>query len=206
MTMDVDLEGRFSYCGVKISENGELVILFNEGSLGTNIPYALDPENLTEAINNAPSKDKDQKLSFKACQSIAQDYTGLIDEVNGSVNRILGMSVIFEPNFESTYTKLRAASLLHKEETSIGAYTRDYFGSLATVLKYRNVENDELIREAFHEEMTLKKVAFRLLNAKTIKRGYAEVVFEDGVLYIQTDTNNWGINIGSAADRILDEL
>lgn len=205
MTMDVDLEGKFCYCGVKISENGELVILFNENSLGTNIPYALDPENLTEAINNAPSKEKDQELSFKARQSIAQDYTGQIDEANGNVNRILGMTVIFEPNFENTYTKLRAASLLNKE-TSIGAYTRDYFASLAAVLKYRNVENDEMIREAFHEEMTFKKVAFRLLDAKSIKRGYAEVVFEDGVLYIQTDTNNWGVNISSAADRILDEL
>lgn len=204
--MDVDLDGKFSYSGVKISDKGELVILFNENHLGTNIPYALEPDNLTEAINAAPTKGSHQKLSFKARQSIERDYTGQVDNVRSKVSAILDMDVTFEPNFENTYEKLRDASLLDKSENSIGAYTRDYFESIATVLKYRNVENDEMVREAFHEEMTAKKVVFRLLEAKSIKKGYAEAVFENGVLYIQTDTNNWGTNISSAADRILDEL
>ncbi|CEJ83150.1 hypothetical protein VHEMI03172 [[Torrubiella] hemipterigena] len=204
--MDVDLEGKTSYCGAKISEKGELVILFHENHLGTGILYAFEEKNLTVAINSAPTGAGDQRLSFKARQGIAKDYTVSIDKIEQVVNKILGVEFTFESNFETTFAQLKAANLLAKEEDSIGRLTWQYFDSLASTLKYDKVDQGEMIRDALLEEMASKKVVFWLLDFGTLKKAFAETVFEDGILYIQTDIEHSGVDPRRSTDKLLDSL
>lgn len=204
--MDVDLEGKITYCGAKISEKGELVILFHENHLGTGIGHAFEEEHLTAAINSAPTGAGDQKLSFKARQGIAKDYTGSIDEVEQVVNKILGVEFTFELNFDTTFAQLKAANLLAKQEGSIGRLTWQYFDSLASTFKYDKVDQDEMLHDALLEEMVSKKVVFRLLDSGTLKKGFAETVFEGGMLYIQPDIEHWGVDPRRSTDKLLDSL
>lgn len=54
ITIAVDEDKTVSYCGCKVTTEGELVILFAEGNLGTNVDYAIEERNLEKALNNGP--------------------------------------------------------------------------------------------------------------------------------------------------------
>ncbi|KAI1026730.1 hypothetical protein LB505_000767 [Fusarium chuoi] len=70
--MDFDEKNTVSYCGTKVGPEGELIILFTQGNLGTNTNHAAESNNITKALNEAPSTVR--PMSFVARASIRSDY------------------------------------------------------------------------------------------------------------------------------------
>lgn len=201
----MDLEDKVTYCGVKISDDGKLVILISPNNFACNIDDAVNEKSLTDALNEAPGAGS-ASLSFVARQGIAQDYDTRIGEVQEAIKKQLGKELTFEPNFEEAFAKLKANDLLSKYESSLGSFVYLYFNSLARALEYNNVSKDEMVLEALEEEMGANKVVFRILDKGGISSGYGEAKFEGGVVYIQTDVEHYGANIDDAANKILDQL
>ena len=108
--MDLDTEGKFSYCGCEVSSpDGKLVMLFREGNLGTNIDYALAVDTLVQALNaaSAPSLP----MSFVARASIREAYDPEIAKTRAKIDGALGRETALEPNFEANFAKLTAAGI-----------------------------------------------------------------------------------------------
>ncbi|CEJ92288.1 hypothetical protein VHEMI07948 [[Torrubiella] hemipterigena] len=205
LTIDMDLEEKFTYCGPKISDDGKLVILINPNNVACNIDDAINNDKLTAALNEAPGASS-AALSFVARQGIAQDYDTQIGEVKETLKKQLGKDITLEPNFEEAFAKLKANGLATEYESRLGSFVYLYFKSVARALEYNNVSKDEMVLEALEEEMGENKIAFRLLDKGGLSSGYGEAKFEGGVVYVQTDIDHYGSNIDDAANKILDQL
>ncbi|KAF9765446.1 hypothetical protein IL306_002271, partial [Fusarium sp. DS 682] len=182
LTMDFDEKNTVSYCGVKVGSEGELVILFTKGNLGTNINHAADTNNLTKALNQAPSTIR--PMSYVARASIRSDYDPSIKEVQEKLNQILGQEIAIVPNFEANFEKLKAkASADSGWEQSFGRAHFSYFEGLVDQLKYDKFGEDDMLQEGLLEVMDKHAVHFRVVDET--KRSYNETVYEDGILYLQ---------------------
>jgi hypothetical protein len=182
LTIDVDETNTVSYCGAKVSSQGELVILFKEGELGTNISYALDSNNLTKALNEAPSTVR--PMSYMARASIRNNYEPNMKDVQEKLNKILGQDITIVPNFEANFEKLKSkASTDSNWEDNFGHFHFSYFEGLVSQLQYDKFGEDDMLQEALLEAMEKRAVHFRIVDET--KRSYNETVIEDGILYLQ---------------------
>ncbi|KAI1478536.1 hypothetical protein F4774DRAFT_385191 [Daldinia eschscholtzii] len=213
LTIDLDDANRFPYCGADVHE-GKLRILFAPGRLGTNIDSALDREVLLKALNEAPAPASENApaLSFAARSSISKDYEPKAEQIRAQIADILTKPDIkLSPNFEDTFAKLQKACEENKAdfrsdwEGLLGEFTRLYWEGLANQLKYQKFNEDELLREGFHEAVEKGEIAFRIVD--TLKySSYCECEVEGGVLYIQCTAKTWGANIDDAAQGLVDRL
>ncbi|KAI8965553.1 hypothetical protein F5Y11DRAFT_294758 [Daldinia sp. FL1419] len=213
ITIDLDDTSRFAYCGVDVHE-GKLRILFAPGNLGVNIDSALDRDVLLKALNEAPApvSDNTTALSFAARSDISKEYEPRAEEIRAQIANILAKPDIkLSPNFEDVFTKLREASEANKADFRadwdglIGSFTRLYWEGLINQLKYQKFDEDELLREGFHEAVEKGEIAFRIVD--TLKyNSYCECEVEDGVLYLQCTAKTWGVNIDDAAQGLVDKL
>ncbi|KAI2779372.1 hypothetical protein F4815DRAFT_474043 [Daldinia loculata] len=190
---------RFLYCGVDVHE-GKLRILFAPGKLGANIDYALDREVLIKALNEAPAPASDEAtaLSFAARSDISKEYDPKAEDIRAQTANILSKPDIkLSPNFEDTFAKLREASEANKADFRsdwdglLGSFTRLYWEGLIYQLKNQKFDEDELLREGFHEAVEKGEIAFRIVD--TLKHdSYCECEIEDGILYLQCTAKTWG--------------
>lgn len=181
--MDFDEEKKFTYCGCQVSSSGQLVILFGEGYLGTNIDYALENDNLVKALNSASSSAEDP-LSFSARESVRKDYNAEIGRTQEKLSAILQKTVTLEPNFEEVSSKLKAASDAPGSwEVNLGSFVRLYFEGLLGYLTREKFGEDDMLQEGLAEAVDKSIVQFRLVDE--LKASYNECVIEDGVLYLQ---------------------
>ncbi|KAI1773770.1 hypothetical protein F4818DRAFT_421710 [Hypoxylon cercidicola] len=215
MTIDLDDAKRFSYCGADIHE-GKLRILFAPGHLGTNIDDALNRTVLLQALNDAPAPPSDDSaaatLSFAARSDIRKEYEPKVEEIRSQIVEALAKPDIkLTPNFEDTFAKLQEESKANKTEirsdwdSVLGFFTRLYFEGFANQLKYQKFDEDDLLREGFHEMIEKGEIAFRIVE-KLKYESYCECEIEDGVLYLQCTSKTWGTNIDSAAQGLLNRL
>ncbi|KAF7561479.1 hypothetical protein G7046_g2657 [Stylonectria norvegica] len=205
ITMDFDEAKKVYYCGAQVSPEGELVILFAEGNLGSNIDQAFDRDNITKALNEAPAGDNAKPLSYVTRKEIRNEYTPNIAAIQEKVNKILGKEITLDPNFEDVYAKLKASPKSTNDwEEHIGPYVRFYFKGLADHLESKGFGDDEMLQEGLVEALESSTVHFRITNE--LKSYYNEAVFEDGVLYLQTSPENFGSNIDQVADKLIDLL
>ena len=182
ITMDFDDAKKFYYCGVEVSSAGELVILFSEGNLGTNIDDALSRSNLAKALNEAPISNG--SLSYATRTGIRQEYTGQIASVQEKLNKIVGKEIPLDPNFEAVFEKLKAGPNSPNEwEDRVGEYIRLYFQALNEYLEREKFGEDDMLQEGLTEALEGNAVRFRIVD-KT-NSYYNEPVIEDGVLYLQ---------------------
>lgn len=194
LTMDLDEEQKFSYCGCDVKD-GKLRILFGETRLAVNISDAVQKEYLHKALNEAPAPEgSEETFSYEARSSIKNDYESKIGDVQKKIGTILSRPEIkLVPNFEDTYAKLTAeskksgTSLRSDWQTNIGSWTFSYFDGLATQLDWQKFGSDELLQEGFNEAVEKQEIAFRIVD-KFKYASYCEVVVEDGVLYIQVSS------------------
>ncbi|KAM0324333.1 hypothetical protein ACHAQA_008114 [Verticillium albo-atrum] len=208
LTVDETEPKRFSYGSVSV-EDDKLVLLFRPDSLGTNISYAAQEDQLFPALNAVPS---DKPLSFSARHSIATDYEPQIEKVREAIATKLGKpDVKLVPNFEDLFAKLKAAASVKGNdvrddwETQLGYIAHQYFEGLDWQLKSINVEDDEMVQEGFNEAVEKSELTIRLVDK--LKYGsYGEVVIEDGILFIQTLPEKWGTNVSYAAEKLMDQL
>ncbi len=211
--MDVDESQTFSYCGCTVSE-GRLVIVFNEGSLGTNSNDALDQRTLLDALNAAPpAAGSTSNISYAARAGIRTEYDSKIEEVRASIADMIGRRDGFKlsPNFDDVFARLaeekkrKSDSLDAEWESRLGYYAFSYFEGLAYIMKSQGFGDDDLLREGFNEGVEKAEVALRIVD-KLQYDSYCEVVIEDGVLYIQMLATTWGTNAGYAAQKLIDQL
>ena len=212
LTMDVDLDKKFSYCGCVVDDR-KLVIVFNRDNLGTNSSEALSTNNLLQALNEAPpAEGNTSKISHAARTGIRQDYDPKIEDVRAKIAKMLGKDDFkLEPNWDDTFAKLSAEkkrkgnSLDDAWESRLGYYTFSYFDGLQWMLDSKKFGDDDMLQEGFNEAVDKGEIAFRIVDK--LKYGsYCEVVVEDGVLYIQTLADKWGTNATYAAESIIDQL
>jgi len=203
ITMEMDAEGKVSYCGVGIYD-GTLRILFGPDNLGVNISHVLS--NLEDALSSAPL---DSPLSSSARHSIALDYDGKIDETRDRiVKQLANPSIKLDPNWSVVFAALKADPKVKENredwEKSLGSMMVYYFKALADSLEYRNFGDDELLREGFEESVSKGEIKFRFV--KDLGSEYNGLAVEDGILYLQTETRNWATNTHNIADKIVEVL
>ncbi|EXU96894.1 hypothetical protein X797_009977 [Metarhizium robertsii] len=205
LTMDLDVDGKFTYCGCEVSESGGLVILFGPDALGTNIDSAASEENLTKALNAASAPGL--PMSYVARRSVRDEYDAQIVPIQARINEQLGREITLRPGFEEAFEKLKAAADADNNwEVNLGMYVREYFDALASWLEYNKAKDDEMVREGVNEAAERGEVLFRVVDDGVVKSGYNETVVEGGALYLQTVPGNFGTNIGQVADTLMDQL
>lgn len=198
--MDVDLTDEVSYCGAQVVDK-KLVILFNKDNLSSNAADAFGRQALTKALNDAPSEG----LSYLARKSV-EDYNKGITEVQSIINDQFGKEIVLDPGFDAAYEKLKTAKTKDGFDENLGSFILGYFRGLAKTLERNKVKEDDMVQEALNEAAEFGKVSFRIVNPGEMKASYGEAIFEDGVLYLQTDTEYYGSNIEDVADKVIDQL
>ncbi|PTB70315.1 hypothetical protein BBK36DRAFT_1107249 [Trichoderma citrinoviride] len=208
ITMDLDEDKKFTYCGCKISPAGQLVILFREGCLGTNIDYACSLENLEAALNEAPSTAGGRPMSFAARAAVRLDWDGEAQAIERKLKEILKKDIAVVPQFEQVFDKLSTAKDAPEcWRQNLGSFLRMYFEGLVRYLEYQKFGEDDMLYEAFNEAVDRSTVAFRIVDKGQLKHStYNECVIEDGTLILQTIPEYFGTNIDEAARNLIDLL
>ncbi|KAK5999035.1 hypothetical protein PT974_01422 [Cladobotryum mycophilum] len=186
ITIDLDVEGSFPYCGCSVSSSGQLVILFAEGQFGTLTLDALELEKLEAALNSAPTPSR-IPMSYYARISISKDYQATIEDVRKRLDEILQTEMRLEPCFEETFAKLKAdPDSPSGWERNLGSFVKMYMEALTKTLQYLHFGEDDMLREGFVEAVSKATVVFRIVDEGQMRhQSYNECALEDGVLYLQ---------------------
>ncbi|KAI1751041.1 hypothetical protein F4782DRAFT_201606 [Xylaria castorea] len=210
LTLDVDEQKRFSYCGADVSE-GQLRLLFAPDGLGVNVSSCLDRDVLLKALNDAPSQDG-AVMSYLARTSIRENYDPKIEAIRQRIGELVAKPDIkLSPNFEENFAKLLEESKQKKTDLNkdwqqyLGGTTRLYFEGLVSQLEWQKFEDDDLLQEGFNDVISKGEVVFRVVD-KLVKGSYNESVIEDGILYLQTTPKTWASNVDDAANKLIDQL
>ncbi|KAI0409299.1 hypothetical protein F4802DRAFT_243833 [Xylaria palmicola] len=210
ITLDVDEEKRFTYCGADVKD-GQLRLLFAPDNLGCNISSCLDSSVLAKALNDAPAP-ADTPLSYVARTSIRKSYDPKVEGVRARVGALVAKpDIALNPNFDANFAKLleegraKKSALRDDWQENFGSWTLLYFEGLVTQLEWQKFEDDDLLQEGFQEVIEKGEVVFRVVD-KLVKGSYNEAVIEDGVLYLQTTPKTWGSNMTDAAAKLVDML
>ncbi|KAH0497416.1 hypothetical protein TgHK011_004719 [Trichoderma gracile] len=210
ITMDLDQDKKFTYCGCKISPTGQLVILFREGCLGVNIDYACSLENLEAALNEAPrtASAGDLPMSFAARAAIRSDWDGEVQAIEEKLKEVLKKDIAVVPQFEQAFDKLSAAKDAPENwQQNMGLFVKLYFEGLVRYLEYQKFGEDDMLYEAFNETIDKATVAFRIVDKGQLKHStYNECVIEDGTLILQTIPEYFGTNTDQAASNLMNLL
>ncbi|KAJ4014475.1 hypothetical protein NW752_007237 [Fusarium irregulare] len=181
LTLDYDDTNTVDYCGVRVSPEGKLMIVFNEHRFGTNASVAAESNNLTKALNDASSS---KPMSFIVRSSIRRDYDPRIKEIQEKLNRIVKHELSLVPNFEANFEKLKGKGGGNLDwQYNFGNAHLSYFDALVSHLKYQKFGDDDMLQEGLLEIMPKNEIHIRVVDH--IKRTYNEVIAEDGILYLQ---------------------
>ncbi|XEV02213.1 hypothetical protein FSHL1_007500 [Fusarium sambucinum] len=202
ITIDCDDTKTISYCAVKVSSEGQLVIIFNEQNLGVNTSDAANNNNLTKALNDVPSP---RPMSFVARTSIKDGYNNSIGKIQEKLKEMLNQDISLVPNFEANFEKLKSSSDADSGwERNFGDIHLAYFDGLVTQLEYEKFGEDDMLRDGLLEGMGKHTVYIRIVDQT--KRSYNEVVIENGILYLQTTPADFGVNTAQVASDIVNIL
>lgn len=210
LTLGMDESKKFSYNGVTVDEDRNLKILITPGNVGVNIYDCLEPGKLRDALNEAPPPEGAGVLSFTTKGGIRERYDPAIGEVTEKIRKILACDDLeLDPNWDDTFTKIKAAneagkSVLDDWESSMGHVHLSYFDGLLSQLEWQGFSDPDY-QEGFQAEIPEKKVVVRVVD-KLEQGAYNECVIEDGVLYLQTVPENWGVNTTDAAKELQNKL
>ncbi len=72
-------------------------------------------------------------------------------------------------------------------------------------MKYE-FKNDDMIVEAFMEEVSTKEAWFAIVKDGELKGSYVDTVIENGKLYAKTKPSMFGTNVNNAFDGIMKML
>ncbi|KAL1407863.1 hypothetical protein Q8F55_007299 [Vanrija albida] len=212
LALDVDHDGLYSYCGPLIKD-GKLFIVFKEDRLWTNVDEGLNNDKLLEQLGKADAAEAGGaiRLSPAAKKAIGRDYTEDAERLQAEARELLkNDKLVLNPNFDAVYAALQPVKTDKDPDNRLGNLSREYFSDFVSALKYQKFDSDDLLQEAWAEVVTANEVALRVVDKLTSggKHGgsYAEAAVEDGVLYLQTTPEKWGVNIGSAVEKLIDVI
>jgi len=211
---------RIYYCGTDVKD-GVLRIVFAEGKLGTNTHYAIQKSDLEKALNeaepaaaSAAASGGARPMSYSARTSVRNDWPKHENDVKEKVAEQLGKSeddIKLRPDFEDVYAKLKVeagrknTNLQENWESRLGETMGSYFAALASTLKEKGFEDDEMLKEGFVDAVPNCEVAFRIVD-KLKYDSYCECVVENEVLYLQTLAEKFGTNVYYVAQKVVDQL
>ncbi|WOO84502.1 uncharacterized protein LOC62_06G008021 [Vanrija pseudolonga] len=210
--LDVDLDGKYDYCGPTVRE-GKIVIVFNPAKVWSGAGNGFEKEALLKELTAAEAAS-DQgglaPLSVTAKVSINKFYTNddepkrNMDDIRKTLNN---PAVDFEPNFEAVYSALKTAGRADADDRLAGL-TKAYLEDLLFMLKHQKFDKDDMLKEAFADAVPSNKIVFRIvpeLQGDGKYGGeYAQPWIEDGILYLQTTPENWGKNTGDVGKKLVD--
>ena len=213
LTIDVDLDSRFTYNGVDVTDDGKLRILFEPEYLDTNISSALDRDVLKRALNDADKDEAGTGLSFIARQTKRKEFDAQFEAVRKEIGEALAKPDIkLTPNLEDTFAKLKADAASPKTqldkkywEEQLPSWTLKYFEGLLSQLKWQKFNEDDMLQEGFNDAVDSGEIAFRIVDSLK-EKSYCEFEIDGGVFYLQTTVKTWGTNIDAAAEGIVDKL
>ncbi|KAI1831280.1 hypothetical protein DTO006G1_7636 [Penicillium roqueforti] len=212
LSLEVDSTLDLKYNGVNFND-GNLRIVVTPKGLGVNIDSALESDNMKLGLNEAAAKAGGQDdISYIARDNIGKKYDPVITNVKNRLEQLFGQPFELLPNFEDNFAKVKKESqvpgtkLPDSWETNFGATALEYFESLATHLDWNNFGKDDLLKEGFLESVDKGKVALRVVDKLEGSSNYNEAKIEDGVLYLQTKADTWGVNTNQASQKIVDLL
>ncbi|KAK7942921.1 uncharacterized protein PG986_012034 [Apiospora aurea] len=213
LTMDVDLNKRFTYGGVDVDERGALRMLFSPDNLGCNIDYCVERDTLLKALNNAPAAPgaSGGAISFATRTGIRQDYDPKIEAIRAKIAELLAWPEIqLNPNWEEVFAALKAESQVKKTELRedwqayMGSMAISYFEGLLSQIQWQKFD-DDLLQEGFRDAVSKGEVKFRIVE-KLKDSSYSECEVEDGILYLQSTAKTWGTNTSYTAEKLVDKL
>ena len=209
MTLEVDDQKRFNYCGSVISDS-KWRLVFLPNRLSHNLRDAANEENITKALNEAGKTAGG--VSFVSRQNIEKDYEPFIADVSSSIEGILGKPLKLEPNFDENFAKVLQESqkpktdLARHWEKAFGKFTIGYFKGLQSQLEWQKFKGDDMLTEGFFDAVDKETVVIRIVDKLEGANRRNEAVIKDGVLYIQTTAGQWGVNANDAANKLTDML
>jgi hypothetical protein len=208
LTLDVDETGKFTYNGVDVHD-GKLRFVFNPENISTNIGDGIS-KSLADAINEAPGSG--HALPFKVRAGIRLEYEPKAEEVRAKIAELLNKpDVKIVPNFEANYEKLRehstkkGSNLDRDWQSNLGPWTLLYFEGVVSQLSWQKFGEDDMLQEGFNEAVDKSEITLQIVD-KLEKRSYGEFNIEDGVFVLKTNPENWGRNIDSLAEKMVDAL
>ena len=176
--MNIDVDKKVRYCGCGFTAVGQMVILFEDGQLSTNIDECFNEKNLDKALDEVPSESL---LTYETRTDIKKYYTDKIDSVKAEINKTLNKEYTFDVDFDAIAAKLNGTKADWKG--NLGSFVFLYFQALSNTLKSLNFDSDDMLQEGLNEAAESGKMSFRIVDS--LSSGYGEVVFEDGALYLQ---------------------
>jgi hypothetical protein len=204
MSLAVDEEGNYSYCGPTIKD-GRLFIVFNENYVWTNVNDSLD--GLLKVIDAADAASGSAgALSATVRSCIAQDFDPKIGDIQNDIRAILkNDAVTLNPNWEQVATDLASAGSKATDDwqTRVGFLALDYFDAAVRRLKEQNFDSDDMLQEAFAEAVSKNEIALRVVDTlKDSSKSYFQAIVEDGVLYIDILPDCFGTNSAYALENL----
>jgi hypothetical protein len=182
LTMDLNEDETFSYCGPKFLPGGKLAIVFRADRLGVNISDAFYRENLEKAISLVPTEEA---LGFYARKNISDEWEPQVESLQSQLKGILNRDITIVPNFEDVYNKLKSTKESSDFEQNIGLFVQLYFKALINELKSQKFDSDDMLQEALNEALDKGEVHFRVVDR--IKGDCGEVAIGGGILYLQVN-------------------
>lgn len=181
--MNIDVDNKVQYCGCGFTAAGQMVILFQDGQLSTNIDQCFNKQCLDKALDDVPSESL---LTYETRTDIKKYYTDKIDSVKAEINQTLNKEYTFDVDFDAAAAKLNGTNADWKG--NLGSFVFLYFQALSNTLKSQNFDSDDMLQEGLNEAAESGKMSFRIVDS--LSSGYGEVVFEDGILYLQVCCGN----------------
>ncbi|RFU26760.1 hypothetical protein B7463_g9578, partial [Scytalidium lignicola] len=197
---------KWNYCGCDITSEGVFQLLFKPAMLGTNIDDAA--AEIAKQLSAAPQPASAPKLSYAARHSIKTDYTPKIEEVREqAASELQNPDIKFEPDFEELVEKLQDKKWDRWSEDwqwNIGSGILKYFEAFVDVLKREKFGSDDMLQEGFAEAIDKGVIRFRIIPK--LPSGYNRSLIENGELILETDLDNWRVNIDQIATKLVDLL
>jgi hypothetical protein len=207
LSMDVDEDDKYSYCGPAVRD-GALFVVFRPDRFYVNLDEGIDPDKLVEALSAASKAG----VSPTTKMSIAKHYEPKAEALRAAVAAAVNVPDLkIVPNFEANAAKMKAAkeagvSVRADWEQALPRATVDYFDDLARMLKSHKFPSDDLLQEAFADVVSEKEVVLRAVDELKQPRSKCESSFEDGRLYISFTPKSFWANVSEAGSMIVDRL
>lgn len=135
LTLDLDEGRKFNYCGCELSSSGQLVILFAQDYLGTNIYDALQSEHILTMLDEASAASG--AINYTSRMNIKAEYDAQIGKIQERLSGILQEKIEVKADFEEISAELAASpgKAPSQWKENIGNFVRFYFEGLANTLE-----------------------------------------------------------------------
>ncbi|KAH7147003.1 hypothetical protein B0J13DRAFT_674994 [Dactylonectria estremocensis] len=198
--------------GCNVSEDGMLRVRFGEDNFGHDT-CPLEEEKLLLGLD-VSSRTIGWNVPFRALAWVRRDFDDEIPELRDMYRKVMRKHTVdFRPDFGAVQKSLgpffSSKGTGTWWEAEMGKKVLLWMKGIAFGLGSQGFQDDEMLREAYHEAVHTGVVGFRIVE-KLVGNGDDEMEFviEDGVLYLQctADAYDMGPSTYGAMKKLADLL